>query len=515
MGVATSRLTVMVGLVFAVVAGPGCAEGEIDNGGEHHADNDENAGGGDNGQNDDQNHDDNDGLTCAELDCDESEVCDPEEPECVECLEDGDCPEVCVPDEQVCVECVDDEDCQEGLHCDPDDHQCVGCVDDEDCEDELVCDVDGGQTCLECLEDDDCGEGQQCDTEYGVCFQPCCEFVTESFGQDRDVGFGAYEVLVDDQKPVVALADSDTDEVVVAVRDSGDWYYEVVDTINGDSFITSTPHLAADLDDEGRVHVALSNRNKVRYYRPSGTSWEGEVVDEFETAGFFDRVGLIVDGEETAHIVTEDGPEDGEFHYYWREAGGSGGGDVIDAGTGEPLRFVDLATKPDGTLVLATTNYGDVGIHVFDQATDGAWSAEALGGETSNAPSVAVDADGDTFVVTSGETHPVFWQRTGGGWQDEPVADSDDSTGLHPRLDLDEDGEPVIVHHGWTGEGGDDLENRLFYSRRVAGDWETHDVGGFSDGSYPKLAYDEQLQKPHIAARNTAETRLEYYTFAD
>ena len=441
--------------------------------------------------------------------CDD--VCDVVEQVCVECISDADCDEACDVDEKVCVECVDDGHCAGDLVCDTTVPICVECVEDEHCSEELICDSEGGQTCLECLDDGDCDEGE-CHPDYGACISPCCEFMTESFAVERSVSFAAFEVVVDDEGvPVVGFADSDADQVIVARREAGSWSYDVVATINSDNFITSTPNLSMDIDSHGQAHLVLSNRNKLHYFRPSFGGWTEEIIDEFDGVGFFNRVGMVVDGEDTVHIVTEDGPQDGEFHYYWEAADGSGGSDIINAGTGQALRFIDMAVLSDHRPVFATSNYGDVGIFVYTRSSTGFWSAEPLGGETSNPPSIAIDEDDQMWVATSGDGHPVIWKKTSTGWEEEAVLEGPNSTGLFPQVDLDENGKPLLIHHGYD----DDWDGLLFYTRREAGEWVQYEVSDFDNPSYPRLAYDRQAQIPHIVARNQFDTRMEYYTFDD
>jgi uncharacterized repeat protein (TIGR01451 family) len=111
--------------------------------------------------------------TCEECedndDCPEGEIC--EENECVpeECETDEDCPadEVCLEGE--CVDCIEDEDCPEGEIC-TEDNECVECEEDSDCPEDLVCE-DG--TCEEeCSIDADCPEDEFC--ADGVCEEVIC-----------------------------------------------------------------------------------------------------------------------------------------------------------------------------------------------------------------------------------------------------------------------------------------------------------------------------------------------------
>ena len=77
--------------------------------------------------------------------------------ECVQCIEDVDCPDgsVCGAG-NLCVECNNDEQCADDLVCN-DVGSCVECLGDENCPDG-VCDEEAN-ACEECIADEDCAEG--------------------------------------------------------------------------------------------------------------------------------------------------------------------------------------------------------------------------------------------------------------------------------------------------------------------------------------------------------------------
>ncbi len=178
--------------------------------------------------------------------------------ECVQCIEDVDCPDgsvcggdnrcvECVDDEQcgedgvcnadgACVECNGDEDCAEGV-CDEDTNACVECVEDAECGEGSVCD---GNACVECLEDADCEEGFVC--IGGGCLEDrapdTCEapgeaglgewqgFTAGDSGEQGSCGGGngpedVYSVDLDPGTYCVNLAGSSFDSLVYVRTDCG------------------------------------------------------------------------------------------------------------------------------------------------------------------------------------------------------------------------------------------------------------------------------------------------------
>jgi len=145
------------------------------------------------------------GFTCTNepVDCADGGVCNPEDGECVECLDDADCDngdfcdgsETCGAD-NTCAAGTAPCDEAAGEVCLEDTDTCgVGCVDDADCPDDglfctgtAVCDADTGacaesgspcaagevcdesnDACVECLVDEDCGDNKTCNTNSFTC----------------------------------------------------------------------------------------------------------------------------------------------------------------------------------------------------------------------------------------------------------------------------------------------------------------------------------------------------------
>ena len=189
-------------------------------------------------------------VQCVEdVDCPDGSVCG-EDNRCVECVDDEACDGQVCDEAGSCVECLGDDDCAEGV-CDAQSNACVECNADVDCGEGSVCD---NNACVQCLEDADCEEGFLC--VAGSCFEDrapdTCEapgeaglgewrgFTAGESGEQGSCGgaSGAEDVYSVDFEPgtyCVNLAGSSYDSLVYVRTDCGDPGSEVVcDDDNGD-----------------------------------------------------------------------------------------------------------------------------------------------------------------------------------------------------------------------------------------------------------------------------------------
>lgn len=472
------------------VGGVGCAGGEFEP--VQHANDGEN-----DNQTDDQNddNDQNDGDACEDVDCSASEVCDPDGPECVDCLEESDCPgdEACETSDNVCVDCLSDQDCPGDLVCDVDANLCTGCEADADCPDEQVCE-DGD--CVDCTDEGDCSGDLICEANE------CVECAGD--------GDCADELICDDGECVECAADKDCDEGLVCdpvgpecveCLEDGDCFEDLVCDDTGpicvgcvddgdcdDEWICDDDQTCVECLDDGDCDDGKCQPDNVC----TPPCCEFEEGEEFfhDHDITFDAYEMVVDDSGTPMVGFVDREQD-EIGVASR-LGSTWQYDIaqsVDDGISN-IPYMDIALDDAGHPHLAVVIHEDLTYHWRDS---GGWNSELLDvyedlGSFGRV-GLAVDDDTTAHVVVNdspeGEEFHYYWRETGGATGDEPIETVDDDSLLFVDVDVLSDQRPVFATGSFSS-----TDDSYVYERTPAGGWSTESLED-PESQNPMIAVDD------------------------
>jgi hypothetical protein len=387
----------------------------------------------------------------------------------------------------------------DGAVCNPETGECVECIDDGDCPNGEC--KSSTNVCLGCTSDGDCTGDALCHDRESVCVDSCCSTnIEQPFAETRVVSEVAI-TTTDEGAPSILVGDDDANKLKFGHLAEGQWSTEhIADTTFG-----SDTDVELVRGPQGVPHAVRADGDElVHYWRPDD-QWMSEDILPADKR-FDESVDIAVDSGGTFHMVVilEYGDE---VLYATRSPDGTRNREYLtlpDFGADNP-RWVNLALTP-GDRPVASFHIEDEDVLVVAERSGGGnWSYETVGNTVEQVHGMDVGPDGQPTIAyrNAGQEGLYNLRLRGGDWENIEIV-SDQDHGFKPDVAVDSLGDPHIVYKTDIG-----VEPSMYYARWNGNDWEHHAIPEIEQAESPLVTLDSE-DTPHVAVNDSDQNAISY-----
>jgi len=377
---------------------------------------------------------------------------------------------------------------------------------------DAVCHHDPVQSCLDgdgccpagCAPADDSDCAQDCTPPEFACPQGCCSWQIETVTNASYINWDTQLSLDSQDRPLIGYTHYDPDDLRLATRDQGFWYYEYPDMDTGDDNI----YLGMTIDAEDTIYIVYSdmgNQALKLASRPGGAEVGSWSVETLPAAGADPSLcSIALDAQGRVHIAYYDFDPAYDLRYLYQDENGWHDEAVYTEGhSGQmPNILLDSADRPH----IVFQDPAEMTVR-YARKDDDAWTVSVVDYDASLSQTrhTVLDSQDRPHVVYA-DVQNVDYKLRYAYWNGSHFTNSVVDSVNNPMdgsLALDSSDAAHIAYHDMDSSD-------LIYARDTGAGWELLrvDTEG-STGSSPCISVDS-LDQPHISYRDHTDDRILY-----